>query len=289
VIGQTAEICPADKKIYALRDVTATIDCIPLICASIMSKKLAEGIDGLVMDVKYGNGAFMKDPAQAEDLARKLGSIAKGHGKKYAALITSMDQPLGRYAGNSLEIDECVAILKNQHFFGPHGKDLYEDTRELSLQLSAQMLWMGGAAKSLEDGYHLAQVALGSGRAMEKFSELCRVHKGRLEELPKPKHRHEVFASRSGFIASMNTELIGLVGIKIKAGREKASDRIEPTAGIEFHAKVCDKLEEGQPLFTLWGADLSLLQAAETDLRSSVQFSETMGAPRPLILKTISQ
>jgi pyrimidine-nucleoside phosphorylase len=287
LIGQTKDICPADKKIYALRDVTATIESLPLICASIMSKKLAEGIDGLVLDVKFGSGAFMKDAAQAEELARRLMSIAQGSGKKVAALLTNMDQPLGRYAGNSLEIDECVAILKNERFTSLNGKDAYEDTRELSLQLSAYMLWLGGSCKSVEDAYHLAQVALGSGRAYEKFQELCRSQSGRLNELPKPKQRHEVFASESGYIAKMNTETIGVVGIQIKAGRAVASDVIEPTAGIEFHFKVGDKVEKGQPLFTLFGSDLNLLQSVEKTLRGSVTMSETETKPQPLILKTL--
>ncbi len=284
-IGQTQEVCPADRKIYALRDVTATIESDPLICASIMSKKLAEGIDGLVLDVKYGSGAFMKDPAHAENLAMKLMAIAKGYGKKVATLITNMDQPLGRYAGNSLEVEECVAILKNQHHFGANGKDLYEDTRELSLQLSAYMLWLGGTGKTVEDAYHMAQVALGSGRAYEKFEELCRLHVGHLADLPKPKHHHEVFASESGYIQSMDTEKIGIVGVQIKAGRAKTTDIIEPTAGIEFHYKIGDKVEKGQSLFTLHGADLSLLQSVEKDLRETVQLGDRKTEPPKLILK----
>jgi len=150
-IGQTKEICPADKKIYALRDVTATVESLPLICASIMSKKLAEGIDGLVLDVKHGSGAFMKTLENAEELAVNLMTIARGYGKKVSALLTNMDQPLGRYAGNSLEVEECVAIMKNESFIGPAGYDLYEDTRELSLRLSSQMLFLAGAGKSEED------------------------------------------------------------------------------------------------------------------------------------------
>lgn len=287
-IGQTKEICPADKKIYALRDVTATVESLPLICASIMSKKLAEGIDGLVLDVKFGSGAFMKDPVQSEELARRLMAIAQGYGKKVAALLTNMDQPLGRYAGNSLEVEECVAIMKNESFIGANGQDLYHDTRELSLQLSAYMIWLAGATKTVEDAYHMAQVALGSGRAFEKFQELCQIHSGRLQELPRPKYHHEVFATESGYLASMNTEKIGVAGIQIKAGRAVTSDVIEPTAGIEFHFKVGDRIEKGQSLFTLHGADLSLLQAVEKFLRDSVKISETEVKPQPLIYKVLT-
>ena len=287
-IGQTKEICPADKKIYALRDVTATVESLPLICASIMSKKLAEGVDGLVLDVKFGSGAFLKDPADSEELARRLMAIAQGYGKRVSALITNMDQPLGRYSGNSLEVEECVAILKNETHVGPNGKDLYQDTRELSLQLSAQMLWMAGAAKSIDDAYNLAQVSLGSGRAYEKFLELCQIHSGKLNELPKPKQHHEVFAAESGYLQSMDTEAIGVAGIQIRAGRTKTSDVIEPTAGIEFHFKVGDKVEKGQSLFTLHGADLSLLQSVEKQLRSSVQIGEAKKKSQPLILKVLN-
>lgn len=287
-IGQTTEICPADRKIYALRDVTATIESYPLICASILSKKLAEGIDGLVLDVKFGSGAFMKTAEQAEALAQQLMAIAKGYNKKVAALLTNMDQPLGRFAGNSLEVEECVAILKNQHFFGANGKDLYEDTRELSLQLSAYMLWMGGVAKTIDDCYHMAQVALGSGRAYEKFEELCRLHLGQLKDLPKPKHHLAVVANESGYMTSMDTEKIGIVCVQIKAGRAVVTDVIEPTAGVEFHYKVGDKIEKGQTLFTLHGADLSLLQSVETMLRSSVQIGAQPVTAPSLILKALT-
>jgi pyrimidine-nucleoside phosphorylase len=286
-IGQTKEICPADKKIYALRDVTATIASLPLICASIMSKKLAEGIDGLVLDVKFGSGAFMKDLAEAEELAKALMMIAKGYGKKVSALLTNMDQPLGRYSGNSLEIDECVAIMKNEMHHNRHGYDTYADTRELSLQLSAYMLWMGGAAKNIDDAYHLAQVALGSGRAYEKFEELCRIHGGDLKALPKPKNRYDVLAKETGLIESMDTEQIGVAGIQIRAGRGKVTDTIEPTAGIEFHAKVGDQIRQGEPLFTIFGEDLSLLKSIETRLHQSIKITAAGAKPQPLIAKIL--
>ncbi|PIS10126.1 MAG: thymidine phosphorylase [Bdellovibrio sp. CG10_big_fil_rev_8_21_14_0_10_47_8] len=287
-IGQTKEICPADKKIYALRDVTATIESLPLICASIMSKKLAEGIDGLVLDVKFGSGAFMKDPVKSEELAERLMAIARGHGKKVATLITNMDQPLGRYAGNSLEVAECVSIMKNEVHVGPCGYDLYADTRELSLQLSAQMLWLGGAAASVEKAYVLALGALESGRAFEKFEQLCRIHSGRLSELPKSPFRFDIESSESGFIQSMNTESIGVAGIQIRAGRSKTTDVIEPTAGIEFHAKVGDRIEKGQPLFSVYGADQALIRSTEKFLRATTLIGDQKVNPQPLILKTLS-
>jgi pyrimidine-nucleoside phosphorylase len=277
--GQTKEICPADKMIYALRDVTATIESLPLICASIMSKKLAEGIDGLVLDVKFGSGAFMKTPGLAEELARNLMSIAKGYNKKISAVLSNMDQPLGRFAGNSLEVAECVQIMR--------GEKIAPDTRELSLRLSALMLWLGGAAESENDGYCLAEKTLTSGKAMEKFEELCLAQGGKLNSLPKPKYCVNVLAENSGHIEKMQTEKIGIVGVKIKAGRTKVDDHIEPTAGIEFHRKVGDAVSKGDAVFSLHGADKELLESVSNELLSTITVSDKQIRPQPLILKTL--
>lgn len=287
-IGQTKEICPADKKIYALRDVTATVESLPLICASIMSKKLAEGIDGLVLDVKYGSGAFMKTPALAEELALNLMSIAKGYGKKVTSLLTNMDQPLGRYAGNSLEVEECVAIMKNEKFIGPGGYDLYEDTRELSLRLSAHMLLLAGVGKNETESYKIAQNVLESGKALAKFEELCAIHGGTLSALPRPKHHVVVTSDKAGFVHGFHTESIGVAGIIIKAGRAQTADIIAPTAGIEFHVKVGDEVQEGDPVFTLHGDDQDLLQSAVPLLKSSITISLPKIAKPSLILKILS-
>ncbi|MBS1969022.1 MAG: thymidine phosphorylase [Bdellovibrionales bacterium] len=280
-IGQTKEICPADKKIYALRDVTATIESLPLICASIMSKKIAEGIDGLVLDVKYGSGAFMKRPEDAEELAKKLMGIAQGYGKKVVAMLTNMDQPLGRFAGNSLEVEECVEIMQGkEHRF-------YHDTRELSLWLSAHMLHMSGKVKTADDGYKLATEMLVSGKAYKKFEELCSIHSGNLSALPKPKYKITIPAEKSGFVSAFNTESIGVAGILIKAGRAVTTDVIAPTAGIEFHAKVSDSIQAGEPIYTLHGDDLQLLESAVPMLKSSVTISLQKPASPSLILKTL--
>lgn len=287
-IGQTKEICPADKKIYALRDVTATVESLPLICASIMSKKLAEGIDGLVLDVKHGTGAFMKTVADAEELAINLMNIAKGYGKKVSALLTNMDQPLGRYAGNSLEVEECVAIMRNETFVGPGGYDLYEDTRELSLRLSAQMLFLAGAGPSEEACYKQAVEILRSGKAMAKFEELCRIHGGNLEKLPRPKISIPVLSGKSGFIHGFNTESIGVAGIIIKAGRAQTTSPIFPTAGIEFHRKIGDEIKAGDTIFTLHGDDKADLQAAISLLESAVNISLPKCVKPSLITKVLS-
>lgn len=287
-IGQTKEICPADKKIYALRDVTATVESLPLICASIMSKKLAEGVDGLVLDVKYGSGAFMKTPALAEELALNLMAIARGYGKKVTSLLTNMDQPLGRFAGNSLEVDECVAIMRNEKFIGPGGYDLYEDTRELSLQLSAHMLFLAGIGKNAEESYKIATDMLTSGKALAKFEELCAIHGGNLKALPKPKYNIPVAVDKSGFVHSFHTESIGVAGIIIKAGRAQTTDIIAPTAGIEFHVKVGDEVKAGDTVFTLHGDDKDLLQSAIPLLRSAITISLPKIAKPSLILKILS-
>lgn len=280
-IGQTSEICPADKKIYALRDVTATIESLPLICASIMSKKIAEGIDGLVLDVKYGTGAFMKRPEDAEELARNLMNIARGYGKKVVALLTNMNQPLGRYAGNSLEVQECIDIMQGQEH--PH----YHDTRELSLWLSAHMLQMSGKTKTVEEAYKLAAETLVSGKAFKKFEELCLIQGGDLGALPKPRHKLSLTAEKAGFINSFNTESIGVAGILLKAGRAVATDSIAPTAGIEFHVKVADAVQVGDPLFTLHGDEFELLESTLPLLKASLNISLQKPPSPSLILKTL--
>lgn len=286
-IGQTVEICPADKKIYALRDVTATIESLPLICASIMSKKIAEGIDGLVLDVKFGSGAFMKTPEEAEELALKLMEIARGYGKKVTSLLTNMDQPLGRFAGNSLEVQECVEILQGKSFHSLSGVDLYTDTRELSLWLSAHMLLLAGKTKNIDDAYNLASDLLSSGKAFKKFEELCAIHGGNLSALPKPKHQLVVPAEKAGYISALNTESIGVAGILIKAGRAVTTDIIAPTAGIEFHVKIGDPVNAGDSVFTLHGDDLQLLQSALPMLKSSLTISLQKPTSPSLILKAL--
>tara|TARA_B110001454_G_scaffold219198_1_gene251583 strand:- start:163890 stop:165206 length:1317 start_codon:yes stop_codon:yes gene_type:complete len=268
-IGQTKEICPADKKLYALRDVTATVDCIPLICASIMSKKLAEGVDGLVLDVKFGSGAFMKKSKDAAILAKYLMKIAKRYGKKISAYLTSMNQPLGRYAGNSLEVFECVEIMKNKTHINKHGYDSYADTRELSLVLASEMMFLTGKYKNRDKSYAHAKEILESGKAWEKFKELCVLHAGNIEKLPLPSSSHDVKATKKGFIHSFDVEKIGLAAIKIKAGRRIKEDTIEGTAGIEFHCKIGDAVNKGDVVYTIHGDNKDLFMHAVPDLEAS--------------------
>lgn len=272
-IGQTNDLCPADKKIYALRDVTATIESLPLICASIMSKKLAEGIDGLVLDVKFGSGAFMKDYPSAKKLALALMSIAKGYEKKIISLITSMEQPLGRFAGNALEVFECVEIMQGKKFIGPSGADLYEDTRELSLQLSAQMIFLSGKTASLAAAYDLAKEMLNSGAALKVFEKLCLEQGGNLNLLNFSDNKHTVAVKSDGFIKSFDVEKIGLAGTLLKAGRSKTDDVVDPGSGIEFHFKIGDQVKKDDVIYTLYGNESHLFSKAEIMLRNSFEIS----------------
>jgi pyrimidine-nucleoside phosphorylase len=285
-IGQTKDICPADKKIYALRDVTATVESMPLICASIMSKKLAEGIDGLVLDVKFGSGAFMKTVEDAEQLALRLMAIAKGYGKKVMALLTNMNQPLGRYAGNSLEVFECVEILKNSKL--SQDDPYFLETKELSVQLAAHMLLVGGYSNSLSACLAKANSTLVDGSAYQKFLDLCNVHGGDLNSLPNALNSVDILADKSGYIAKMNTEKIGIAGILLKAGRATAADIIEPTAGIAFHVKIGSQVRSGDKIFTLYGKDASLFAEAKKLLLSSVEFSEEKVPTENLIAKILA-
>lgn len=281
-IGQTKEICPADKKIYALRDVTATIESLPLICASIMSKKIAEGIDGLVLDVKFGSGAFMKTVDEAKNLAHALMNIAKSYDKKIVSVISSMQQPLGRYAGNSLEVFECVEIMKNKKFISSYGVDLYEETRELSLQLSAHMIHIAGETETLNDAYKLAVEVLQSGKALKVFEQMCLEQGGQLDQLKLPQHKLLVTATSEGYVSSFNVETVGLAGIVLRAGRLKAEDFVDPTSGIEFHAKLGDYVKAGEPIYTIHGDDPTLFSNAHDMLTHSYQIS--LQKPKPHVL-----
>lgn len=286
-IGQTKDICPADKKIYALRDVTATVESYPLICASIMSKKIAEGIDGLVLDVKYGSGAFMKTSEQANELAQKLMAIGVGYGKKVVAMITSMNQPLGRYAGNAFEVFECVEIMKNKKHIGADGHDMYEDTRELSLQLSAHMIHLSGKTKSVEDAYKMAEEALVSGKALAIFEKMCGKQGGQLSGLSFAKQQFAVTSTASGFISNYNVEKIGIAGIVLKAGRTITEDIIDPLTGIEFHKKIGDPVKAGETIFTIHCDDQSLLTQTEQFLHQAVTVSKQKPIEHKLIKEVL--
>lgn len=288
LIGQTEEICPADRKIYALRDVTATVESLPLICASIMSKKLAEGIQGLVLDVKCGTGAFMKTPEEALALAQGLYSIGKHRGVKVRALITNMNQPLGRFIGNALEVEECLQILR-QDSLPECSLDTLNDCQELTLRLAGEMIWLGEAAASAEEGYLKAQDLLTSGKAYEKFAQMCRAQGGDLEKLPKAQHKKDFKAPQGGHIVRMDVEKLGLAAIELGAGRLKVTDSIDPVAGLVVHQKVGSLVEAGEPLLTLYASDPALFERAEKNLAACYEFSLNKVSPDPLIHQTIGE
>jgi pyrimidine-nucleoside phosphorylase/thymidine phosphorylase len=248
MIGQTAEIAPADKRIYALRDVTGTVESPYLICASIMSKKLAEGIDALVLDVTTGSGAFMKKEKDAVFLAELMVETGQRLGKHVVALITSMDQPLGSAVGNSLEVAECVDVLKGK---GP------ADLRELCLVLSAWMFLLGKGVTNLEEGRKLAEQMIASGKALDKFREMVGLQGGDMAAidntnlLPRAKHHADVLSPAAGFVTSMMVEQIGTAGVLLGGGRAKKEDSVDPAVGIMVHKKVGDKVSAGEALCTV--------------------------------------
>jgi pyrimidine-nucleoside phosphorylase/thymidine phosphorylase len=248
LIGQTARLAPADRKLYALRDVTATVESIPLIAASIMSKKLAEGIDGLVLDVKVGSGAFMKSPADARTLARTLAAIGRSMGKRVTALLTSMEEPLGCAVGNALEVAEAVETLRGG---GP------EDLREVTVALTAEMLLLGGVAEAPAAARAAVEGAIADGRGLSKLAEIVSAQGGDPEairdpaRLPRAPSVRDVPAPASGFVRAIDAEAIGLASVALGAGRARVDDRIDPAVGIVVHRKVEDRVERGEPLCTI--------------------------------------
>jgi pyrimidine-nucleoside phosphorylase len=276
LIGQTAEIAPADKKIYALRDVTSTVENVGLICASIMSKKLAEGIDALVLDVKTGSGAFMQKEEDSVRLAELMVETAQRMGKKAVALITDMDQPLGRLAGHSHEVIESLEVLKGRGA---------ADLRDLSSELSAWMLYLGERTKSVDEGRELAQKLVASGEALEKFHRGIALQGGdaRVVDdysiLPQAKNRAEVKSTTSGFLAATNCMEFGVALAMLGGGREKKEDKIDPGVGLEFHKRIGDRVSAGETLVTIfYNSDTKL---AEAKRRIQESFSITSQRPEP--------
>ncbi len=283
-IGQTENLVPADRRLYALRDVTATVESRALITASIMSKKLAEGIDGLVLDVKTGSGAFMKQQEAAEGLARAMVNLGQSCGKKVVALITDMNQPLGEYAGNAHEVIECLEVMKGR---GPH------DLVTLCEELSAHCLVLGEAASGLEDARKMYRSAISSGKALERFREIIALQGGdaRVTEdysrMPQARHQGSLSAPASGFIGAMDTEKIGLALCILGAGRETVDSVIDPAVGLHFHRKIGDSVGPAEPLCTIYYNDDRRYQDARRCLFEAYTFSETPVERPPLIKKTI--
>jgi pyrimidine-nucleoside phosphorylase len=285
LIGQTAEIAPADKKIYALRDATSTVENIGLICASIMSKKLAEGIDALVLDVKTGSGAFMKREEDSVRLAELMVETGQRMGKKVVALITDMNQPLGRMAGHSNEVAECIDVLGG---VGP------ADLVELSIELSAWMFFLGDRAKSVDDGRILAESMISTGQAKEKFKRCIRLQGGdeRVVEdpqlLPQARFRANVPSPSWGFITATNCEQLGTALATLGGGREKKEDKIDHAVGLEFHKRIGDRVEKGEPLVTIHYNSRAKVAEAQSLIAASYEIGEVAPSESlPLIRRII--
>ena len=248
MIGQTVEIAPADRLLYSLRDVTGTVESPSLICASIMSKKLAEGIDGLVLDVKTGSGAFMKTDEDAAFLAELMVETGRRMGKKTIALITDMDQPLGQRVGNAVEVEEALAVLRGE---GP------EDLRELCRELAAWMFHLGGRATTIDEGKCLADELIQSGQAFERFREMVALQGGDTAaidnpaRLPRAAHALDVKSPSSGYVGAIQCEDVGTACMLLGGGREKKEDSIDPAVGIVLHKKIGDPVAAGETLCTL--------------------------------------
>lgn len=283
LIGQTGNLAPADKKIYALRDATATVDNTALITSSIMSKKLAAGAENIVLDVKCGSGAFMKTEKDAKALAEMMVQIGKDCNKNISAVITNMDIPLGTHIGNSLEVSEAVDILKN-------GGDL--ELRELCLVLSANIISLA-LKKSFDESYKNAVNALESGKALKKFKELVSAQGGDIsviddtDLLPKAKYSFDIISQQEGYISSMDSRLIGESSVLLGAGREKKDDTIDYSAGIILCKKTGDKISVGDKIATLYSNDKSKFLPSSKVFISSITVSDGKPTQKPLILNTI--
>jgi pyrimidine-nucleoside phosphorylase len=283
MIGQTSDLAPADRKLYALRDVTATVESIPLISASIMSKKLAAGIDALVLDVKVGRGAFMKELDQARELARTLVGIGTRAGKQVRALLTSMDQPLGLAVGNALETAEAFDVLKGE---AP------ADLTEVTLALSSRMLVLGGKAPDLDAAQELLDKLIRSGKALDKAREMVRIQGGDPRAvddhdlLPRAKLTQRVPAPTGGFVQAIDAEEIGLAGMGLGAGRARAEDRVDPTVGIVLRAKIGDRVEAGSDLAIIHATHENSMENATQRVREAYRIDDQ---PPPLFELVIDE
>jgi pyrimidine-nucleoside phosphorylase len=287
MIGQTAEIAPADRKLYALRDVTGTVESPYLICASIMSKKLAEGIDALVLDVKTGSGAFMKSEKDAAFLAELMVETGERMGKKVVALITDMDQPLGCMIGNALEVVEAVEVLRGK---GP------EDLRELCLELAGWMLQLGGVADTVAQGKKQSEKLIASGRALDKFRQMVELQGGDPRAIDDPKklpqalHTMIVSSPKKGYLTSLQCEQVGTACVILGGGRERKEDAVDPAVGIVLHKKVGDPVSASEPLATIYYNAEARAARARQLLEESYQIADSpAGEKRPLIHRVIEK
>lgn len=284
LIGQTREIAPADRKLYALRDLTATVPFRPFMCASIMSKKMAEGIDGLVLDVKTGNGAFMREFEDSRKLAEMMTSVGRAMGKRVIALITDMNQPLGRWVGNAVETFEAIETL--------HG-DLEGDFAELCLELAARMLIVGGVETDLNAARHKARAAITSGHALERFRACIEAQGGNPHALDDPKllsqasKQRVITAPRSGFVTGIETDEIGRIVMDWGGGRRRLEDKIDHSVGLRLFAKLGDQVDAGDPLAMAYFNDESKFEEMDARLRAAYLIEDAEPSVEALIKRII--
>lgn len=268
--GQTKEVAPADKLIYSLRDVTATVESIPLITGSIMSKKLAEGIDGLVLDVKTGSGAFMKTYDDSLALAESLTDTAKAFNKKIITFITDMNQPLGNYIGNWLEVYESIKVLQGE---------MFGDLADLSLNLSGAMIYLGGKASSIKEGVEISKEIVASGKAFDKFLEIVKLQGGDIsvikhpEKYPKSKIHESLIADKTGYIKTIDNYEVGMASLELGAGRKTMEDKIDPKAGIIFYPKIGTIIKKGEVIAELYTDKKEKVDSVKKKLLSAITVS----------------
>jgi pyrimidine-nucleoside phosphorylase len=283
LIGQTKDIAPADKLIYSLRDVTGTVPSIPLITGSIMSKKLAEGIDGLVLDVKTGSGAFMRETKDAIELANSLISTAKAFNKNVIAFITDMNQPLGNYIGNWLEVYESIKVLRGEQ---------KGDLLDLSLNLSGAMIYLGGKAGSIKEGAEIAKEQINNGKAFEKFVQMIELQGGNTkfilhpEKYPKSKFIKKIKSNETGYIKSIDNFRVGMAALELGAGRKTMEDKIDPKAGIIFKVKIGDKIKKGDVIAELHSQSMDKINTAKEMILNAITYSKQK-TTKPKLIKRI--
>jgi pyrimidine-nucleoside phosphorylase len=259
MIGQTADICPADRKMYALRDVTGTVESIPLICGSIMSKKIAEGIQGLVLDVKIGNGAFMKTLEEGKKLGTMLQQVGEAFGVRTDVVYSSMNQPLGRTAGLWCEVAESIEALKG---------NLAVDLKQVTFTLGARLLMQANRARNEQEAFDLQQKYIDSGEAMNKFIEMVEAHGGNgqdveaYQQLHAPRHERILKSPATGYVQAMDTYAIGMAAVELGCGRKQVNDILDPTAGMEFLLKIGDPVRAGEPIIRCFNGDKTKLDSA---------------------------
>lgn len=284
--GQTAEIAPADKRLYALRDVTATVESIPLIAGSIMSKKLAEGIDALVLDVKAGSGAFMKTTEDAIKLGEALVGIGTQFEKETIAYVTNMNQPLGYKIGNWLEVEECIDAM---HGNGP------DDIMEITNLLSGTMIYMGGKAESVKEGIEMSKEMIESGAAFQKWLDIVEEQGGDVAMIqspnnyPKAEYEFEIKADKNGYLSEMNSFEIGMASVEMGAGRKKKEDAVDPQAGIVLKKKIGDKISKGETILVGFTNKPSAIDAASDQLFGAVTIADTKPDEVNLVSHTIDR